>query len=535
MKTRKNFIKVLLSFLVIVFPWIIAYYVLVWRDVSKPLLTERHVATSYMIDTVAKADHSKFEILKQDFKQPQEVTKACLSCHNNVDKEVMASSHWTWDRTTVTPTGDTIKLGKRNVINNFCIGVASNEPRCTSCHIGYGWRDNSFDFTKGENIDCLVCHDQTGSYTKFPTGAGYPAEEEKQMGGQTFSPPNYSYVAQNVGTSKKENCGACHFTGGGGNNVKHGDIANELKDVTRDVDVHMATDGKDMSCTACHTTSHHNITGQLYSVSSHDREHVECMQCHTSAPHQNEQLNLHSNKVSCQACHIPTYAKVNSTKMYWDWSTAGQFNPDGSQIVKKDSLGNIVYHTMKGSFKWERNVKPEYVWSNGEAQHYLFGDQVDTTQIIELNKLMGSYADAKAKIIPVKVHRGKQIYDPVNKILINPHLFGKDSAAYWKTYDWNAASVAGMKAINLPYSGSYSFVETEMYWPINHMVAKASEAVSCKECHATEGRLQNLKGFYLVGRDSSKLLDWTGILMIAFAFAGISIHAVIRIISKKHN
>ena len=26
-------------------------------------------------------------------------------------------------------------------------------------HIGYGWKDNSFDFKSEANVDCLVCHD----------------------------------------------------------------------------------------------------------------------------------------------------------------------------------------------------------------------------------------------------------------------------------------------------------------------------------------------------------------------------------------
>jgi hypothetical protein len=38
-----------------------------------------------------------------------------------------------------------------------------------------------------------------------------------------------------------------------------------------------------------------------------------------------------------------------------------------------------------------------------------------------------------------------------------------------------------------PYSGSYGFIETEMYWPITHMVAPASESLTCQGCHVEEG------------------------------------------------
>ena len=533
MKTRKNFLKVLFTFIAILLPWMIAVTLLDDSNEKDYTKVEHFAEISYKVDTIKTVDHSKFEILKQKFERPQDVTLACLSCHNQADHDIMMTSHWNWSRETIDENGDTVNIGKKNIINNFCVGTSSNEPRCTSCHIGYGWKDDKFDFKKSENIDCIICHDQTGTYKKFPTGAGYPVTEKKKFGKTTFLPPDYNYIAQNIGLSKKENCGACHFTGGGGNNVKHGDIASELKDITKKVDVHMAVDGKDMTCTACHVTEHHKISGQLYSVSSKDEQRVECSQCHSEAPHEDEHLNLHSNKIACQTCHIPIYAKVNATKMNWDWSTAGKMNPDGSHITIKDSMGNATYMTKKGSFVWKKNVEPEYVWSNGKASHYMIGDKVDSTQVLQLNTLLGDYHDPNAKIIPVKVHRGKQIFDSENEILIVPHLFGKDSTSYWKNFDWDKASRTGMESLNIPYSGHYSFVKTEMYWPINHMVSESSEALSCKECHSPNGRLKDLDGFYMTGRDSNPLLDWIGIAMIIGALIGVSIHAGIRISKGK--
>lgn len=116
--------------------------------------------------------------------------------------------------------------------------------------------------------------------------------------------------------------------------------------------------------------------------------------------------------------------------------------------------------------------------------------------------------------------------------MILVHLFGNDSAAYWKNYDWHSAAEAGMKSVDLPYSGSYSFVSTEMYWPINHMVAPAEESLDCSDCHSSDGRLTNLAGFYLPGRDRSPLIDSMGIALIILAFSGVSIHALLRIVKK---
>ena len=525
--SQKNFVKLLILFIAIITPWIIGIAYVNRAKADKKESTIKLI--NYKQDTLAKADHSKFLVLQQKFETPQQVTKACLSCHNLTAHDVMQSSHWKWTKDYVTDSGDTIQLGKKNIINNFCIGVSSNEPRCTSCHIGYGWKDHGFDFSDSLNIDCIVCHDRTGTYKKFPTAAGYPVIEEKKFGGKTFYPPDYAFIAQNVGSPTRQNCGSCHFVGGGGNNVKHGDIANEMKKVTKEVDVHMAVDNANMQCMDCHITERHNISGNLYSIASSNTNRVSCEQCHTVQPHKNKIINQHTKKVACQTCHIPEYAKVSATKLNWDWSTAGIFNPDGSVMIKKDSAGNMIYHSFKGSFIWKNNVKPEYFWFNGKARHNVMGDKVDTANAVQLNTLLGDYADKNAKIIPVKVHRGRQIYDPVYHTMILPHLFGKDSAAYWKNFDWNKAAETGMKSIGLPYSGEYAFARTEMYWPINHMVAPMDESLKCADCHSRNGRLANLTDFYLPGRDHNVFLDRLGFGLLIFAFIGVIIHALLRI------
>jgi octaheme c-type cytochrome (tetrathionate reductase family) len=530
-ESQKKFFKLLILFMAIILPWLTG---ILYFSNNDKLNEERIIKlVNYKQDTLPNVDHSKFAILQQDFETPQQVTGACLSCHNMADKELMATSHWKWAKDYVTDDGDTIQLGKKNIINNFCIGISSNEPRCTSCHIGYGYKDDKFDFTNGRNIDCLVCHDRTGTYKKFPTAAGYPASEEKTFEGKTYQPPDYNYIAQNIGQPEINNCGACHFVGGGGNNVKHGDIANELEKVTRSIDVHMAMNGARMKCVDCHITERHNITGNLYSIASTDTNRISCEKCHSDQPHRNKTINQHISKVACQTCHIPTYAKQSATKMFWDWSKAGKFNNDGSELVIKDSVGNITYHSKKGEFVWKSNVTPEYVWFNGQARLYVLGNKVDTTRPLILNRLLGSYSDKNSKIIPLKVHVAKQIFDPVNNNLILPHLFGNDSSAYWKNFDWDKAAKTGMKSINMPYSGEYNFIETHMFWPINHMVAPVEESLQCIDCHSRNGRLENLSGFYLPGRDRNKFLDFFGFGVIIFSITGVFIHGFIRITKKK--
>ena len=151
----------------------------------------------------------------------------------------------------------------------------------------------------------------------------------------------------------------------------------------------------------------------------------------------------------------------------------------------KDEYGKVTFHKKKGSFKWGRNVIPEYYWYNGTSERYLLGDKINTSVITHFNYPLGEKADSTAKIYPFKVHRGKQISDAENKYLIVPQLWG----GYWKHFDWNKASEVGMKSVDLAYSGKYEFVETDMYWPVNHEIMGGDQAVQCLDCHGENSRM----------------------------------------------
>jgi octaheme c-type cytochrome (tetrathionate reductase family) len=372
----------------------------------------------------------------------------------------------------------------------------------------------------------MVCHDNSEEYIKGASMAGYPDRSV-----------NLTNVAQNVGRPQRMNCGACHFYSGGGNNVKHGDLEEAQLSTTRDVDVHMAANGMNMTCVDCHSADDHQMLGKLYSVSSSDENRLTCDHCHTNTPHMDRMLDLHTARVACQTCHIPTYAKVNPTKMEWRWSEAGKLKDGQPYHVTDTTTGAETYLSIKGSFVWKTNVEPEYFWFNGHATHYILGDKVDTIPV-QVNKLLGSASDRNAKIYPVKVHRGDQIYDPETKMLIQPKLWApeKGDSAYWKDFNWDLAAEAGMKRVGLPYSGNYEFVNTEMYWPVNHMVAPKEDALTCEECHTRDNsRLAGLNDFYMPGRDAHAGLDLIGKLLIIAALAGVVLHGLGRIAASIKN
>lgn len=413
---------------------------------------------------VPHTDHT--DIIQGPFEKATDVTRACLECHEDAAHEVMGTTHWTWESepTEVEGRDGPVTVGKKNAINNFCIGIQGNWPGCTSCHAGYGWEDANYDFSQGENVDCLVCHDNTGTYVKG--NAGYPAEGVDLL-----------EVAQSVAVPTRENCGGCHFKGGGGNAVKHGDLDETLYFPPSNVDVHM---GKhDFLCTDCHRTKDHNIKGRSISVSLTDKNQIYCTDCHAEDLHEDSRINAHIESVACQSCHIPVAATRDATKMYWDWSTAGS-----DEI--EESLH--TYLKIKGSFVYEDNFKPEYAWYNGEVEYrYLLGDKIDPDQRTPINPPAGSIDDPTAKVFPFKVHIANQPYDTVNNILLQPKTVGE--GGFWTEFDWDQALRLGADIAGLEYSGEYGFTETEMYWPTTHMVKPADEALTCDQCHGPEGRM----------------------------------------------
>ena len=98
-------------------------------------------------------DHSTF--FEGSFKDGPSVTRACLECHPKAASDIMQTAHWNLvgDEVEVPGHEEPMRIGKRNLINNFCIGIRSNWPGCTSCHIGFGWEDDTFDLTDETLVD----------------------------------------------------------------------------------------------------------------------------------------------------------------------------------------------------------------------------------------------------------------------------------------------------------------------------------------------------------------------------------------------
>ena len=498
------------------------------------------------------ADHSKFKALQGPFKDGSEVTKACLTCHNKAGHQIMQTLHWKWEG--VNPaTGQTI--GKNRLINNFCTNARGNEGMCASCHISYGHKETKFDYNNQNNIDCVVCHDRTGTYYKTTPTQGNKSCSVMFEGQQ---PIDLTKVSQHVGMPGRENCGACHFNGGGGDNVKHGDLSSALINANKKLDVHMDSQGLNFSCTACHITTNHLPTGSRYLMDASGEHAIgkpgmrsdsaSCQSCHTDKPHlKNNQidmklalLNSHTDKVACQTCHIPKFARGGvATITHWDWRTAGKTDKTGNGYSEHNYIqGNgeerATYKSIKGSFVNGENVTPVYRWFNGVMKYTMIDTKFDPKKPVDINHFEGSYNDPKARIWPFKRMDTWQPYDAGNNTLVYNYLWGDDKDAYWGNYNMERSVKVGMEKNGVPYSGKLGYIETFSWWPITHMVAPKEDALKCTDCHSPNGLLKDLNGFYMPGRDHFKWLDILGFLGIGFTIIGVSIHGMLRMTIEKN-
>lgn len=414
---------------------------------------------------------SHADIITGPFSSGEEVTATCLTCHPDAAKDIMMTSHWTWESEPfdVPWREEPVTIGKFNQLNNFCISAMGNQAKCASCHIGQGWSET--DMIDGDprpqeetGVDCLVCHASSG-YAKG--GYGNPAEGVDLVA-----------AAQSVAAPDRAMCGKCHMDGGGGNGVKHGDMDESLIFPDENLDVHMGE--HDMLCTDCHVTEDHVVKGRIVAdnITIDPDEQVSCTQCHSEGPHDDERLNQHTNTLACQTCHVPSFALKDPTKLSWDWSTSGQDLGDD----------HFSYLKIKGTFVYDRDVMPTYSWYNGNLDYrYIIGDEIDPEGITYINDMAGDITDPNAKIFPFKLHVTEQPYDAVYNTLLAPITGGPDG--YWTTFDWNKSFELAQERLGVPYSGEYGFATTYMYWPSTHMVQPKEAALQCVECHSDNGRL----------------------------------------------
>lgn len=436
----------------------------------------------------AGVDHSDF--IKGPFTKGQDVTKQCLECHESQATDFMKTTHWKWKGTPNHVKGmekSTKEYGKSNMINGFCTTVFNGKDAkpmesCGKCHAGYGWNAAKYDHNDKTRVDCLVCHSQKGNYERAAVGCDIDMSAIKK------GSMNFDVAAKSVGKPTLQNCGYCHFYGGGGDNVKSPGLDSTLLYADKNRDVHMAKKekgGAGMLCQDCHKATNHKIAGAS-SMMAHYDSHVNCADCHNGAkaPHQKSKnkaiIEKHMASVACQTCHIPTISRGQATKMTWKWSDMGK------KIEPEEQFDKETFMKKKGSFTWNMNFVPTYAWYNGQIQRYMVGDKIkDPSKPVIMMKPAGDIKDKTAKIYPYKFYTSTQPMDSKFKYLSTFQQYD----SLWVHYDWDKALKDGGQDLGLPYSGKFQFVSTESWLSAPHEVAPKEHALQCGECHMGAKRM----------------------------------------------
>ena len=285
-------------------------------------------------------------------------------------------------------------------------------------------------------------------------------------------------AARTVHMPTRGSCLQCHATAGGGDGLKRGDMSMGLKTPTRNMDVHMSADGANLTCQDCHKTDDHKMLGRGIDLRINDRpERMTCdnLGCHTSRPHESDRLNDHTAKVSCQTCHINTYAKLKPTEIRRDWLdphwVQGVYSGQGGYKPREHTAGNLT---------------PSYGWFNGKSEIYKLGQvakQRDDGMYSTATPL-GDVSDSEAKIYPMKEHTTNcAIHDATGQMI--PYA----TTTFFFTGKFDDAVVDGLDELGL--EPPYSVVEAHAYQSLNHEVQPKGDALKCAQCHgamADEGQ-----------------------------------------------
>ncbi|MBF0423388.1 MAG: tetrathionate reductase family octaheme c-type cytochrome [Magnetococcales bacterium] len=507
---------------------------------------------NYALEQMPKSTtrHDKLSALNGPFSSGSEVTQACLSCHTEAAPSIRGNIHWTWEGQKTT-TGNL--SGKRHVFNAFCGAVASNMRECSSCHIGYGWRDPDATRSEDERVDCLVCHESRGDYKKYNFGYG-----ELKFRDKLIKKPDFVALAKSVARPGRANCGSCHFYGGSGDGAKHGDLDSSLVKPDRSLDIHMQADGLNFSCVVCHNAPNHQITGSRYRMKAYDPMGIDrpghtdgtrtsCASCHGNTPHiANDKLNDHVVRVACQTCHIPFMSRGGvPTMVFWDWRMAGQkkgYDHAAPEILSllaaEGHLPDQIrfrHDRTHGTSLWGEHMTPRYAWFNGTIDYLDPKQPLQDGVVIRINSIYGNAADSTARIWPFKNMWSMLPYDTVNKTLVSNHLVKSgpdDKDAFEDTGDWSRSGAVGMQEAGMPFSGQVDFRLGTMLFPLTHTIAPSEQSLKCRDCHQNQGRLEGIDGVYMPGRRNHPLIHMIGQGGMALTLMGSIVHLSLRILLR---
>jgi hypothetical protein len=408
-----------------------------------------------------------------------------------------ASSHYQWQGEALYDAANgPLMQGKiSDAFNSYCINILGNWNACGNCHAGLGARPVLTATPTDEqlrNIDCLVCHQKDYKRVKV-NGVFVPDTANMTV--------TLAQAVQTVHRPNRATCLTCHARAGGGDAVKRGDLA-LASATTNDTqyDVHMSTAGANLNCLDCHTSQNHRIAGKGTDLRETDLDvEMACTQCHankaTSTGHSTADVNRHVNRVACQTCHIPTYAKnaadtaaTEATETHRTWlrsdATAPPFHPSS---VKAN------------------NLTPRYRFWNRFAFNYRLGE------VAQLDPVTGAYPTSRPDGDVNDINPDNKLYPFKYKTAEQPRmtstgkLIAVDTSVYFAAANADAATRAGLANMGHSENEAYTWVTTDTFQLLNHQISPSAQALNCTACHGSTTRinLQGELGYGLKGAEAT--------------------------------
>lgn len=407
----------------------------------------------------------------------------CLMCHSEMYRRKAVAPY---------PTAD---INQDRYVNNLDLTLFSDEWLSIGCTPMTGC--NYTDLLGNGLIDFMdfsilsqqwqTCTDPAGtcnfqwtetfSYTDYlGVSHSWTLPIENEIGDFQFGPDEAAMAigivqaAQMSHLPTRATCLRCHAYAAGTDCGKRGDLGSASVSPPVDVDVHMSEQGQNFSCQTCHTSIQHKILGRGLDIRPSDQmEKMTCLSggCHPSSPHSNSRLDSHTPRVACQTCHIPMFAKLNSTEVERNWAhpawAQGLFSGQGG--YKPEEIRDMF-------------LIPTYRWYDGTSRVYALG-QVATQNAngqYEFGVPNGNVTTDGAKIYPMKEHISNSARHDATGVII-PHA----TSEFFFTGDFNRAVQKGMELTGM--TGSWTLVAVHTYQTINHTVEPTYNALECGQCH----------------------------------------------------
>lgn len=361
-------------------------------------------------------------------------------------------------------------------------------------------------------------------------------------------------AAQTVHSTTRKSCLTCHAGAGGGDGTKRGDLSKENADPSRAIDYHMSSTGADLTCADCHNETlpdgtSHRVRGRGLDLRPNDVvERFTCENggCHSATPHDDSgdpgtpSRDSHAQKIACQTCHIPSYAKAAvGTEVARDWQdphpSAKACNGRGGWLPREDKggLGNA-------------SLMPSYAWFDGTSEIYYLGESLEGVPTVPLDadvaeSFAGNFnpgdpayvigmpngdvisTGPETKLYPMKEHWGKIARNDTDETLV-----GHSTFEFFRTGSFCRAVAVGLglDEVNAPESSvckgipgdlemppNTTAVAVHTYQTINHGVEEENNALECNDCHGSTVRmdLQGELGYGLKGPESEVCTQCHGV------------------------